>query len=313
MSAPPPCLVADARERDKNGYDWRGALEDLRGAYADTSINGYTRDFALFVTWCNEQGCCPLPASPQTLARYLDENIATLRATTLVRRLAAIVRVHRLLDLENPADSERVRLARRRIQRYRPNRPRQALGIDRDLRGQLLSACPDSLPGKRDKVLVALGFEGLCRRSELAALRSEDVVENRHGQLALLIRRGKADQTGEGRVVTLSEATAGLLLDWIAAAGIEDGPLIRPVYRGKALARHMAGFSISRLLKSIAKRAGIDPETVMTISGHSLRVGAAQTLLGDGHDLLRLMKAGGWKSATTVLRYVDRTEIDVWR
>lgn len=124
---------------------------------------------------------------------------------------------------------------------------------------------------------------------------------------------GKADQNGDGRVVTLSEATAGLLLDWIDAAGIEDGPLIQPVYPGTALARHMAGFSISRLLKSIARRAGIDPAIVMTISGHSLRVGAAQTLLGDGHDLLRLMKAGGWKSATTVLRYVDRTEIDVWR
>ena len=293
--------------------DWRRALEELRGAYADTSIDGYARDFGLFVTWCTEQGCFPLPASSETLARYLDENIATLRASTLIRRLAAIVRVHRLLDLENPADSERVRLARRRIQRHRPNRPRQALGVDRGLRDQMISACPDTLPGKRDKALVALGFEGLCRRSELAALRIEDVVENRRGQRALLIRRGKADQNGDGRVVTLSEATAEVLLDWIAAAGIENGPLIRPVYRGTALARHMAGFSISRLLKSIARRAGIDPEAVMTISGHSLRVGAAQTLLGDGHDLLRLMKAGGWKSATTVLRYVDRTEIDVWR
>lgn len=312
MSAPAPSPAAKAHEQDTTGHDWRGALEYLRGAYADTSINGYARDFALFVTWCNEQGCCPLPASPQTLARYLDDNIATLRATTLVRRLAAIVRVHRLLELDNPADSERVRLARRRIQRHRPNRPRQALGIDRNLRHQLLSPCPETLGGKRDKVLVALGFEGLCRRSELAALTVEDVVENRHGQLALLIRRGKADQTGEGRVVTLSEATASILMDWIDAAGIKAGPLVRPVYRGTALVRHMAGFSISRLLKSIARRAGVDPENVMTISGHSLRVGAAQTLLGDGHDLLRLMKAGGWKSATTVLRYVERTEIDVW-
>lgn len=111
----------------------------------------------------------------------------------------------------------------------------------------------------------------------------------------------------------LAQATTGVLVDWAAAAGIEDGPLIRPVYRVRALARHMAGFSVSRLLKSIAKRTGIDPETVMAISGHSLRVGAAQTLLGDEHDLLRLMKAGGWKSATTVLRCIDRTEIYVWR
>src|SRR5690606_21538941 len=158
-----PSSAAEAHEQDKNGYDWRGALEDLRGAYADTTIHDCARDFALFVTWCNEQGSCPLPASPQTVARYLEANSATLRATTLVRRLAAIVRVHRLLELENPADSERVRLARRRIQRHRTNRPRQALGVDRSLRDQLLSACPETLAGKRDKVLVALGFEGLCR------------------------------------------------------------------------------------------------------------------------------------------------------
>lgn len=213
MSAPAPSPVAKAHEQDKNGYNWRGALEDLRGAYADTTIHGYARDFALFVTWCNEQGCCPLPAAPQTLARYLEANIATLRATTLVRRLAAIVRVHRLLELENPADSERVRLASRRIQRHRPNRPRQALGIDRNLRGRLLSACPDSLAGKSDKTLVALGFEGLCRRSELAALTVEDVVENRHGQLAVLIRRGKADQNGDGRVVTLSPRPASCWIE----------------------------------------------------------------------------------------------------
>ncbi|QYO75097.1 site-specific integrase [Devosia salina] len=141
MTAPAPCPVAEAHEQDKNGYDWRSALEDLRGAYADTTIHGYARDFALFITWCNEQECCPLPASPQTVARYLDANIATLRATTLVRRLAAIVRVHRLLELENPADSERVRMARRRIQRHRPNRPRQALGVDRPLRDSAATPC----------------------------------------------------------------------------------------------------------------------------------------------------------------------------
>lgn len=127
MNAPSPSSAAETRGQNNDGYDWRGAVENLRGAYAETSINGYARDFALFIIWCNEQGCSPLPASPETLARYLDENIATLRASTLVRRLAAIVRVHRLLELENPADSERVRLARRRIRRHRSwSRPRLA-------------------------------------------------------------------------------------------------------------------------------------------------------------------------------------------
>lgn len=304
---------ASAPGMPSTGHDWRGALKGLEGAYARTTITGYSRDFSLYADWCEKKGVCPLPSTPEILARYLDEMIEILKSATLIRRLAAVVRVHRALELDNPADSERVRLARRRIQRYRPNRPRQAHGIDRNLRAQILASCTDTLAGKRDKVLVALGFEGLCRRSELAALTLNDVVHNREGHLALLIGRGKADQMGEGRIMTLSTETARTVLEWIEAAGMEDGPLIRPVYRERAVARHMSGFSISRLLKSIATGAGLPDDVVAEISGHSLRVGAAQTLLEDGHDLLRLMKAGGWKSATTVLRYVDRTEINVWR
>ncbi|MHA6297913.1 tyrosine-type recombinase/integrase [Devosia sp. CAU 1758] len=293
-------------------HDWQLALQELEGAYAATTISGYTSDFALFVDWCHEKRYCPLPCSDRTLACYLDEMILTLKATTLVRRLAAVVRVHRVLNLENPAESERVRLARRRVQRYRPSRPRQAHGIDRDLRAQMLAACTDSLAGKRDKVLVALGFEGLCRRSEIAVLDHTDLVTDRRGNPAILIRRGKGDQLGEGRVITLSSETAAIVDDWIGAAEITNGSLVRPVYRGRTIDRSMAGFSISRLLKSIAARAGLPPGTVAEISGHSLRVGAAQTLLQDGHDVLRLMRAGGWKSAATVSRYVERAEVDVW-
>ncbi|GAB5428275.1 MAG: hypothetical protein Devi2KO_17340 [Devosia indica] len=116
------------------GHDCRGALKALEGAYATTTISGNTSDFSLFADWCAEKGACPLPSTPVTLARYLDEMIGTLKSAPLIRRLAAVVRVHRALELDNPGTSERARLARRRIQRHRPNRPRQAHGIDRDLR-----------------------------------------------------------------------------------------------------------------------------------------------------------------------------------
>ncbi|WP_338608838.1 site-specific integrase [Pelagibacterium nitratireducens] len=292
--------------------DWQTVLERLRGAYADTTISGYGKDFRLFAAWCAQKDLCALPADPQTLERYLNEMIQTLSAATLVRRVAAIVRVHRALDLSNPAATEAVRLAMRRIKRHRPNRPRQAHGIDRALRAKLLKSCADDLAGKRDKALLALGFEGLCRRSEIAALDVKDLVTDRQGDLAILIRRGKTDQTGDGRVITLSAATAKIVCDWIEAAGLEAGPLIRPVYRGRPIARHMVGHSISRLLKEIAERADLPPETYQAISGHSLRVGAAQTLFVDGHDVLKLMKMGGWKSANTVFRYIERTEISLW-
>ena len=38
----------------------------------------------------------------------------------------------------------------------------------------------------------------------------------------------------------------------------------------------------------------------MEVSGHSLRVGAAQDLMIKGYDLATIMRAGGWSNAQTV-------------
>jgi integrase len=41
----------------------------------------------------------------------------------------------------------------------------------------MLVLCPDTLIGKRDRALLALGFAGAFRRSELCALQVDDLVE----------------------------------------------------------------------------------------------------------------------------------------
>jgi len=48
------------------------------------------------------------------------------------------------------------------------------------------------------RALLALGFAGAFRRSELCALQVDDLVEVPDG-LRVLIRRSKTDQTGRGR------------------------------------------------------------------------------------------------------------------
>jgi site-specific recombinase XerD len=40
----------------------------------------------------------------------------------------------------------------------------------------MLALCPDTLIGKRDRALLALGFAGAFRRSELVALQLEDLA-----------------------------------------------------------------------------------------------------------------------------------------
>ena len=48
------------------------------------------------------------------------------------------------------------------------------------------------------------------------------------------------------------------------------------------------------------------------VTGHALRVGAAQELLRIGRDTAGIMRAGGWKSVSTLARYLERAEHSVW-
>lgn len=48
---------------------------------------------------------------------------------------------------------------------------------------------------------------------------------------------------------------------------------------------------------------------VKRISGHSMRVGAAQDMTANGLDILPIMRCGGWKSANVVACYVQNVEI----
>jgi len=46
-------------------------------------------------------------------------------------------------------------------------------------------------------------------------------------------------------------------------------------------------------------------EVANQLSGHSLRIGAAQDLMSGGRDVVAIMKAGGWRSINVVARYIE--------
>ena len=59
-------------------------------------------------------------------------------------------------------------------------------------------------------------------------------------------------------------------------------------------------------------RAGLDESVWRTLTGHSMRVGAAQDLMCAGRDILVIMTAGGWTSMNVVGRYVREAQMNVW-
>jgi len=249
------------------------------------------------------------PAAAETVAAYI-EALTDMRApATIRRRVAAIGRIHRLLELDGPSGTQTVVLAMRRMYRKRGRRQRQPKGLTAALRRRLLDHCGDDLRGLRDRVLIALGYDSLCRRSELVAIRVEDITELEDGSGAVLIRRSKTDQTGQGRYGFASAETLAAIARWQEAADLEEGPLFRVIRGARPAATGLHSYSVTRIIKQTAEKAGLGPAIVSELSGHSMRIGAAVDMAEHGIDLIPIMQAGGWKSAEMVLRYTEQIDI----
>lgn len=288
-------------------------FQRLEGAYSDATIRGYRSDFYDFASWCRRKRVRALPATPEIVAAYIEASSEKVKPSTLKRRLAAITKLHRLAGYPSPTVDEDVNLAIRRAKRSQPSRPRQALGVTAERRDRLMAACSDDLAGLRDKVMIAVGFDTLCRRAELIALRIEDFTRTHNGTYTVLVRRAKNDQDGQGRIARLSSAASELVDQWRETASIEKGPLLRPVYGNVLGSRFLHPSFVGATLKRLSRTAGYPTDEAAAVSGHSLRVGAAQTLTVMGYGLLPIMSAGGWKSMNVVARYVENVELNVWQ
>ena len=283
-------------------------LEVCAGAYSHRTINGYRADLHIFREWCLIHNLRWLPASPEIIASFVDDQISRHRISTIKRRLCAISFVHRLKEFSQPTGHHMVGLAVRRAARLKARRPKQVRGLTQDILSKIVAACPDKPAGLRDAALLSVGYDTLCRSSELALMEVNLVEFHPAGTASVLIPRSKSDRAGDGRVAYLSCTTAQRLKRWLIAASIDDGPLFRSLHLGRVYSSGLATSSIRRLIKRATRRARLDPLMVAGLSGHSMRVGAAQDMMAAGFDALAIMHAGGWKSANVVLRYVEHTQ-----
>ena len=53
--------------------------------------------------------------------------------------------------------------------------------------------------------------------------------------------------------------------------------------------------------------AGLNESEIQSISGHSMRVGAAQDLLNSGVSMPIIMQRGRWSKTDTVMRYLEHS------
>ena len=151
----------------------------------------------------------------------------------------------------------------------------------------------EDLRGLRDAALIAVGSDGLLRISEIAALQVDDVEQTEDGSGRLTVRSSKTDQEGAGEVLYLGESTVRRVTAWADAAGIASGPLfVRVRKNGLIGTEPLSTVSIRRIIRDRCQAAGVQGR----VSGHSLRVGGAQSLAAGGASLVEMQQAGRWQS-----------------
>jgi len=291
------------------GTDWRQALSRMVGAYAANTIRSYRADFAIFEAWCQQERRSALPATSKTVADFVLAQVKSAAPATIGRRRAAIAKIHRLLKFDSPVNTEEVNLATRTVFRQIGRRQNQALGLTSVLKLKLINACPTDLQGLRDRALIAVGYDTLCRRAELVQLQIDDLTINPDGSGTILVKKSKTDKFGEGRLAYLSAVAVAHLERWLNAANLKTGPIFRHVHNGHVWCPALHARKVASIIKNRAKKAGIEKVQVARLSGHSMRVGAAQDMAAAGIDLGAIMHAGGWKSPHMVMRYIEHMDV----
>jgi integrase len=156
---------------------------------------------------------------------------------------------------------------------------KQVYGINKDLLNKMVSATDNSLRGTRDKAILLVAYDSLCRRSELVSLEFEDLVINSNDEsLQLKLRKSKTDPHGIGKNLYLSNEAQLALKGWIIKSKITSGKIFRAISATGKIKGSLNSSHVGRIYKKIAQLSMVDPSIIKNISSHSMRVGAAQEL-----------------------------------
>ncbi len=290
--------------------------------YLEAAIRANTqRSYASAVRHFEIEWGGHLPATADSVARYLAEYAGQLANNTLRQRLAALAQWHTEQGFVDPTKAPVVRKVLKGIQTLHPSVEKQAepLQLTRlaqvdDWLGTAIATarergdCADALRHRRDRALILLGFWRGFRGDELIRVQVEHLRLVPGEGMTCFLSRSKSDRQAMGntyKVPALSRlcpvtATA----EWTAAADLTQGPLFRSVDRwGRISEAPLHPNSLIPLLRRLFTAAGLpDAEDY---SSHSLRRGFAGWANANGWDVKALMEYVGWRDVHSAMRYLD--------
>jgi integrase len=297
-----------------------------RMAKAENTRIAYRAAVRAWCGWCAQRGLPPLPASGADVATFLAaERRRGLAPNTIDLRRAAIRYLHRAAGCAVPTDdvsvAETVAGIRRDAAR-KGQSPKKKAAATAGIVRQILAQIPDDLRGLRDKALILVAFAGALRRSELVAIRVEQLEQTERG-LRLTLPQSKGSQAA-AVIVPLPYGETELcpvraLARWREAAGITAGPVFRRIWLPKQVSPEgppggappalprigidaLSTRALADMVKARASAAGFDGSH---FGGHSLKRGALTTGMERGVHPADLKRLGRHKSFDVLGEYLE--------
>lgn len=261
-----------------------------------------------------------LPATSDSVARYLAAYAGELSINTLKLRLSALAQWHNSQGFADPTKAPVVRQVFKGIRALHPVQEKQAEPLQLQHLEQVVNCLalearqaivdedtPALLRARRDTALILLGFWRGFRSDELCRLHVEHVQAIAGSGISVYVPRSKSDRENLGRTYQTPSlqrlCPVQAYIEWIASAALVRGPVFRSIDRwGNLSEQGLHANSVIPLLRQALERAGIAAEGY---TSHSLRRGFATWAHRSGWDLKSLMSYVGWKDVKSAMRYVE--------
>jgi site-specific recombinase XerD len=262
-----------------------------------------------------------LPATVDSVSRYLAAHAESLSLNTLKRRLAALSRWHQDQGFPDPTKTATVRQVLKGIRALHPEQEKRARPLELLVLQQVSEWLEDgiavaserkdrgsALSHARNRAMLLLGFWRGFRSDELVNLRVENLKITPGEGLVCYLPRSKGDRQMQGREYSCPALSRLCPVDavsaWLSISGLSNGPLFRAINRWGYLSdRPLLAASIIPMLRSLLAQAGI--KDAKDYSSHSLRRGFAGWARTSGWDIRELMNYVGWRDIKTAMRYLD--------
>ena len=247
------------------------------------------------------------------ISQSLRKSLACPAPSTLDRRIASWRAFHRMKNLGSPFEAPLLRQTRAKARRAaaKPNAPKSANPITRDVLEAVLATCDHSLRGIRDRAVLMLGWaSGGRRRSEIAGLMRSDVDLKDYAKSGLIwisLIATKTTHTGKTPKLVLKGRAAKALAFWIEMAEITDGPLFRPITQNDdPLDRALSADGVYQIVQKRIALAGY-PKGFAT--PHGLRSGFLTQAALDGAPIQAAMRLSLHRSLAQAQKYYDDVDI----